>query len=91
MAIPTWCRQDVELDANDQFGIINHLLMSLGSSMLPGRGRRPDLLIAASSWSTSGRPRRSWRCSCWQRCRCCPRSYEAAQIDGVHPVKVFFR
>ena len=80
---------------NDQFGIINH--DAAGARASSPRQDRLDRGSATRRWR--GRDRRRLEDDAvhgaadpGRRCRCCPSDcYEAAQVDGVHPVKVFFQ
>ena len=78
---------------NDQFGIINHLLMSLGIIDAPKAWTAdPDLLmrsvVMVDVWKTTPFMALLLLAALQMLPKEC---YEAAQIDGVHPVKVFFR
>jgi trehalose/maltose transport system permease protein len=78
---------------NDQFGIINHLLMSLGIIDTPRAWTAdPDLLmrsvVLVDVWKTTPFMALLLLAALQMLPKEC---YEAAQLDGVHPVKVFFR
>jgi trehalose/maltose transport system permease protein len=78
---------------NDQFGIINHLLMSLGIIDTPRAWTAdPDLLmrsvVLVDVWKTTPFMALLLLAALQMLPKEC---YEAAQIDGVHPVKIFFR
>jgi trehalose/maltose transport system permease protein len=78
---------------NDQFGIINHLLMSLGIIDAPRAWTAdPDLLmrsvVLVDVWKTTPFMALLLLAALQMLPKEC---YEAAQIDGVHPVKIFFR
>ena len=61
---------------NDQFGIINDILLRLGliDTKIAWTASADTAMFAVLS-STSGRPRPSWRCSFWRRCRCFRRRF----------------
>jgi trehalose/maltose transport system permease protein len=78
---------------NDQFGIINHLLMSLGIIDAPRAWTAdPDLLmrsvVLVDVWKTTPFMALLLLAALQMLPKEC---YEAAQLDGVHPIKVFFR
>jgi trehalose/maltose transport system permease protein len=78
---------------NDQFGIINHLLLNLGIIDTPRAWTAdPDLLmrsvVLVDVWKTTPFMALLLLAALQMLPKEC---YEAAQIDGVHPVKVFFR
>jgi trehalose/maltose transport system permease protein len=78
---------------NDQFGIINHMLLGLGLIDSPKAWTAdPDLvmtsLVMVDVWKTTPFMSLLILAALQMLPKEC---YEAAQIDGVHPVKVFFR
>ena len=78
---------------NDQFGIINHLLMSLGIIDAPRAWTAdPDLLmrsvVLVDVWKTTPFMALLLLAALQMLPKEC---YEAAQLDGVHPIKIFFR
>jgi trehalose/maltose transport system permease protein len=78
---------------NDQFGMINHLLLGLGIIDAPKAWTAdPDLLmkslVMVDVWKTTPFMALLILAALQMLPKEC---YEAAQIDGVHPVKVFFR
>jgi len=78
---------------NDQFGMINHLLLGLGIISTPKAWTAdPDLLMTSlvlvDVWKTTPFMALLILAALQMLPKEC---YEAAQIDGVHPVKVFFR
>jgi trehalose/maltose transport system permease protein len=78
---------------NDQFGIINHLLMTLGIIDTPRAWTAdPDLLmrsvVLVDVWKTTPFMALLLLAALQMLPKEC---YEAAQLDGVNPVKVFFR
>jgi trehalose/maltose transport system permease protein len=78
---------------NDQFGIINHLLMSLGIIDTPRAWTAdPELLmrsvVLVDVWKTTPFMALLLLAALQMLPKEC---YEAAQLDGVHPIKVFFR
>jgi trehalose/maltose transport system permease protein len=78
---------------NDQFGIINHALMSLGIIDSPRAWTAdPDLLMTSvvlvDVWKTTPFMALLILAALQMLPKEC---YEAARLDGVHPVKVFFR
>jgi len=78
---------------NDQFGIINHMLLSLGVIHSPRAWTAdPDLLMTSvvmvDVWKTTPFMALLILAALQMLPKEC---YEAAQIDGVHPVKVFFK
>jgi trehalose/maltose transport system permease protein len=78
---------------NDQFGIINHLLLSLGIIDAPRAWTAdPDLLmrsvVLVDVWKTTPFMALLLLAALQMLPKEC---YEAAQLDGVHPIKVFFR
>ncbi|HET7506585.1 MAG TPA: sugar ABC transporter permease [Kofleriaceae bacterium] len=78
---------------NDQFGIINHALMGLGIIDSPRAWTAdPSLLMTSvvlvDVWKTTPFMALLVLAALQMLPKEC---YEAAQIDGVHPVKVFFR
>jgi len=76
---------------NDQFGIVNHLLMSLGLIDHP-LAWTTDLLMTSvvivDVWKTTPFMALLILAALQMLPKEC---YEAAQIDGVHPLKVFWR
>ena len=78
---------------NDQFGMINHLLLGLGIIDTPKAWTAdPDLLMTSlvmvDVWKTTPFMALLILAALQMLPKEC---YEAAQVDGVHPVKVFFR
>lgn len=78
---------------NDQFGIINHMLLGVGIIDSPKAWTAdPDLLMASvvmvDVWKTTPFMSLLILAAMQMLPKEC---YEAAQVDGVHPVKVFFR
>jgi trehalose/maltose transport system permease protein len=78
---------------NDQFGIVNHLLMSLGFIDHPLAWTADPKLIMTSVvivdvWKTTPFMALLILAALQMLPKEC---YEAAQVDGVHPVKVFWR
>lgn len=78
---------------NDQFGIINHLLMMLGLIEAPlAWTADADLsmwaVIIVDVWKTIPFVALLVLAALQMLPRDC---YEAAEVDGIHPVKVFFR
>ena len=78
---------------NDQFGFINHVLLGLGIIDAPKAWTAdPDLLMTSlvmvDVWKTTPFMALLILAALQMLPKEC---YEAAQIDGVHPVKVFFR
>lgn len=78
---------------NDQFGIINHILLGLGIIDSPKAWTAdPDLLMTSvvmvDVWKTTPFMALLILAALQMLPKEC---YEAAQVDGVHPVKVFFR
>lgn len=78
---------------NDQFGIINHILLKLSIIDTPKAWTAdPDLLMTSlvmvDVWKTTPFMALLILAALQMLPKEC---YEAAQIDGVHPVKVFFR
>ena len=78
---------------NDQFGMINHALMGLGIIDSPKAWTAdPDLLMSSvvlvDVWKTTPFMALLILAALQMLPKEC---YEAAQVDGVHPVKVFFR
>jgi trehalose/maltose transport system permease protein len=78
---------------NDQFGMINHLLLGLGLIDTPKAWTAdPDLLMTSlvmvDVWKTTPFMALLILAALQMLPKEC---YEAAQVDGVHPVKVFFR
>ncbi|HWO24141.1 MAG TPA: sugar ABC transporter permease [Kofleriaceae bacterium] len=76
---------------NDQFGIINHMLLGLGIIDTP-KAWTADLamtsIVLVDVWKTTPFMSLLILAALQMLPKEC---YEAAQIDGVHPVKVFFR
>lgn len=78
---------------NDQFGIINHMMMGLGLIDQPiAWTARPDTAMIAvlmvDVWKTTP----FMALLILAGLQMIPRDmYEAARIDGIHPVRVFFR
>lgn len=78
---------------NDQFGIINHMLLGLGLIDSPlAWTADPDLLMTSvvmvDVWKTTPFMALLILAALQMLPKEC---YEAAQVDGVHPVKVFFK
>ncbi|HTE55412.1 MAG TPA: sugar ABC transporter permease [Kofleriaceae bacterium] len=78
---------------NDQFGIINHILLGLGIISSPKAWTAdPDLLMSSvvmvDVWKTTPFMALLILAAMQMLPKEC---YEAAEVDGVHPVKVFFR
>jgi trehalose/maltose transport system permease protein len=78
---------------NDQFGLINHILLGLGLIDAPlAWTADPDLLmtsvILVDVWKTTPFMALLILAALQMLPKEC---YEAAQVDGVHPVKVFFK
>lgn len=78
---------------NDQFGVINHVLLSLGIIDHPMAWMAsPDLamasVIAVDVWKTTPFMALLILAALQMLPTDC---YEAARVDGVHPVRVFFR
>ncbi len=78
---------------NDQFGIINHILLGLGIIDSPKAWTAdPDLLMSSvvlvDVWKTTPFMALLILAALQMLPKEC---YEAAQLDGVHPVKVFFK
>jgi trehalose/maltose transport system permease protein len=78
---------------NDQFGIFNHVLLGLGVISAPVAWvADPDLALAAviavDVWKTTPFMVLLVLAGLQMLPQDC---YEAARVDGVHPVKVFFR
>ncbi len=78
---------------NDQFGIINHMLLGVGIIDSPKAWTAdPDLLMASvvmvDVWKTTPFMSLLILAAMQMLPKEC---YEAAEVDGVHPVKVFFR
>jgi trehalose/maltose transport system permease protein len=78
---------------NDQFGIINHMLLGLGFIDAPlAWTADPDLLMTSvvmvDVWKTTPFMSLLILAALQMLPKEC---YEAAQVDGVHPVKVFFK
>jgi trehalose/maltose transport system permease protein len=78
---------------NDQFGLINHILLALGLIDAPlAWTADPDLLmtsvILVDVWKTTPFMALLILAALQMLPKEC---YEAAQVDGVHPVKVFFK
>jgi len=78
---------------NDEFGILNHVLLSLGVIAAPiAWVANPDLaltaVIAVDVWKTTPFMVLLILAGLQMLPQDC---YEAARVDGVHPVKVFFR
>ena len=78
---------------NDQFGLINHMLLGLGFIDAPlAWTADPDLLmtsvILVDVWKTTPFMALLILAALQMLPKEC---YEAAQVDGVHPVKVFFK
>ena len=78
---------------NDQFGIVNHMLMSLGVIDHPlAWTANPDLLMTSvvivDVWKTTPFMALLILAALQMLPKEC---YEAAEVDGVHPVKVFWK
>jgi trehalose/maltose transport system permease protein len=78
---------------NDQFGIINHMALGLGIIDAPlAWTADPDLLMTSvvmvDVWKTTPFMALLILAALQMLPKEC---YEAAQVDGVHPVKVFFK
>ena len=78
---------------NDQFGIINHMLLGIGIIDAPlAWTADPDLLMTSvvmvDVWKTTPFMALLILAALQMLPKEC---YEAAQVDGVHPVKVFFK
>ncbi len=78
---------------NDQFGIINHLLLGLGIIHSPRAFTADPALLMTSVvlvdvWKTTPFMALLLLAALQMLPKEC---YEAAQLDGVHPAKVFFR
>ena len=78
---------------NDQFGLINHMALSLGLIDAPlAWTADPDLLMTSvvmvDVWKTTPFMALLILAALQMLPKEC---YEAAQVDGVHPVKVFFK
>ncbi len=78
---------------NDEFGILNHVLLGLGVISVPIAWlASPDLALAAviavDVWKTTPFMVLLILAGLQMLPQDC---YEAARVDGVHPVKVFFR
>ncbi len=78
---------------NDQFGLINHMLLGVGLIDSPlAWTADPDLLmtsvILVDVWKTTPFMALLILAALQMLPKEC---YEAAQVDGVHPVKVFFK
>jgi trehalose/maltose transport system permease protein len=78
---------------NDQFGIVNHALLGLGLIDQPlAWTADPDLLMTSvvmvDVWKTTPFMTLLILAALQMLPKEC---YEAAQVDGVHPVKVFFK
>ena len=78
---------------NDQFGIVNHMLMALGFLDHPlAWTADPDLLMTSvvivDVWKTTPFMALLILAALQMLAKEC---YEAAEVDGVHPVKVFWR
>jgi trehalose/maltose transport system permease protein len=78
---------------NDQFGIINHMLLGLGLIDTPKAWTAdPELLMTSlvmvDVWKTTPFMALLILAALQMLPKEC---YEAARVDGVHPVKVFFR
>jgi len=78
---------------NDQFGIINHILLGLGFIDSPKAwtadpGLLMPSLVMVDVWKTTPFMALLILAALQMLPKEC---YEAARIDGVHPVKVFFR
>jgi trehalose/maltose transport system permease protein len=78
---------------NDQFGLINHMMLGLGLIDAPlAWTADPDLLmtsvIMVDVWKTTPFMALLILAALQMLPKEC---YEAAQLDGVHPVKVFFK
>jgi trehalose/maltose transport system permease protein len=78
---------------NDQFGLINHMALSLGLIDAPlAWTADPDLLLTSvvmvDVWKTTPFMALLILAALQMLPKEC---YEAAQVDGVHPIKVFFK
>lgn len=78
---------------NDQYGIINHMLMSIGLIDAPlAWTASPDLamisVILADVWKTTPFMALLILAALQMLPSDC---YEAAKVDGIHPVRVFFK
>jgi len=78
---------------NDQFGLINHMLLGLGLIDAPMAWTAdPDLLMTSvvlvDVWKTTPFMALLILAALQMLPKEC---YEAAEVDGVHPVKVFFK
>lgn len=78
---------------NDQFGILNHILLGLGLISAPVAWTAdPDLAMSAvimvDVWKTTPFMALMILAALQMVPSDC---YEAARVDGIHPVKVFFR
>jgi trehalose/maltose transport system permease protein len=78
---------------NDQFGILNHMLLSVGIIDTPKAWTAdPDLLMSAvimvDVWKTTPFMALLILAALQMLPKEC---YEAAQVDGVHPLKVFWK
>jgi trehalose/maltose transport system permease protein len=78
---------------NDQFGVINHILLGLGIIDAPKAWTADPALLMPSLvmvdvWKTTPFMSLLILAALQMLPKEC---YEAAQLDGVHPVKVFFR
>jgi trehalose/maltose transport system permease protein len=78
---------------NDQFGVINHILLGLGIIDAPKAWTADPALLMPSLvmvdvWKTTPFMALLILAALQMLPKEC---YEAAQLDGVHPVKVFFR
>jgi trehalose/maltose transport system permease protein len=78
---------------NDQFGMVNHALMSLGILSHPlAWAANPDLVMVSvvliDVWKTAPFMALLILAALQMLPSDC---YEAARVDGIHPVKVFFR
>lgn len=78
---------------NDQFGVINHMLMGMGLidaplAWLGSAGLAMASMIAVDVWKATPFVAMLVLAALQTLPRDC---YEAAQVDGVSPVKVFFR
>ncbi|MER2507803.1 MAG: sugar ABC transporter permease [Amaricoccus sp.] len=78
---------------NDQFGIINDMLMSIGLidhkiAWTANVGTAMFAVLIVDIWKTTP----FMALLCLAGLQMIPRDmYEAAKIDGIHPIKVFFR
>ncbi|WP_111413999.1 carbohydrate ABC transporter permease [Billgrantia lactosivorans] len=78
---------------NDQFGIINHLLMALGLIASPiawtaDAGYSMWAVIMVDVWKTTPFVALLVLAALQMLPKDC---YEAAEVDGIHPLRVFFR